>query len=241
MNRIWIVCLTVLALVVGIGLYLVVQPPKGIAASPQTAPALQRGIGVQMAQTNNAQPMPEADEAFAWVITVTANGGVYFRTDSVSPTGLMEKMISTPRDRQAKLYIKADTGAPFSVVRSVMAEGQKVNFSGAVLLTAQLGPATPGTVVPPKGIEVQAVPEADSAAVVVQLFKSPRIALRVKLNKQEIRREVLDGTLVQVLGQRSDKAVVVKADGQLRFGQVVDIIDQCRAAGATVVLETAGS
>lgn len=207
------------------------------AQSP--TPPLQKGISVQMARTSHAQTVPEADEPFAWVITITAKGGVYFRTDPVSPTGLLDKMTTTPRDRQAKLYIKADAGAPFSVLRSVVAEGQKVNFMGAVLLTSEPEPITPGTIAPPKGLEVEADANQDSSSVVVQLLRSPRMAARIKVNNQDVPLGVLDRTLDQIVGKSPQKTVLVRADGQLRFGQVVDVIDICRGAGAKVVLALA--
>ena len=42
------------------------------------SPALQRGVSVQMAATNNAAPMPDADNQYAWIVTVAADGSLYF-------------------------------------------------------------------------------------------------------------------------------------------------------------------
>ena len=36
-----------------------------------TDQALRKGVSVEMVVTNNASPMPEADQADAWIVTVT--------------------------------------------------------------------------------------------------------------------------------------------------------------------------
>src|SRR5215467_7306004 len=51
-----------------------------LATGGQT-PALQKGVSVQMAVTNNAQAEPAADELDAWVIAVTADGRLFFGAD----------------------------------------------------------------------------------------------------------------------------------------------------------------
>jgi biopolymer transport protein ExbD len=83
------------------------------------SPALRRGISVQLAVTNNAAPMPDADDEDAWIVTVAADGSLYFGTDPVTRAGLMDVMVRTPRNREQKLYIKADDRAPYADVEYV--------------------------------------------------------------------------------------------------------------------------
>ena len=64
-------------------------------------PPLQKGVSVQMAVTNNASPMPEADKQDAWVIAVTATGELYFGTQPVTAGQLVEEMKMHPRNRNA--------------------------------------------------------------------------------------------------------------------------------------------
>jgi len=68
------------------------------SASAQSV-AMQRGVSVQLAVTNNATPMPEADNEDAWIVTVTADGQIYFGTDPVTPAGLADELKRRPRNR----------------------------------------------------------------------------------------------------------------------------------------------
>ena len=92
---------------------------------------------MQMAVTNNATPMPEADKQDAWIVAVTAPGQMYFGTEAVSAEQLSEEMKSHPRNRTAKLYIKADARAPYSTVKKTLQAAKEVMFDNAVLLTKQ--------------------------------------------------------------------------------------------------------
>jgi len=76
--------------------------------SENAAQALQKGISVELPVTSNAAPMPAADNEDAWIVTVAADGRTYFGTDPVTPAGLEGAMKSRPRNREQKLYIKAD-------------------------------------------------------------------------------------------------------------------------------------
>ena len=57
-------------------------------------PALQKGVSVQMASTTGAAQLADADNPDAWIVTVTANGDLYFGVDPVTPENLLEMMKS---------------------------------------------------------------------------------------------------------------------------------------------------
>src|SRR5260370_15958459 len=86
------------------------------APIPSHAQEMQRGVSVQMPATNNATPVPDADQTDAWVVAVTADGSLYFGADPMTRERLADSMTTHPRNREAKLYIKADTRAPFGPV-----------------------------------------------------------------------------------------------------------------------------
>ena len=201
-------------------------------------PELRQGVSVQMASTTHAADYTAADNADAWIVTVTSDGKLYFGTKSVTPQQLMEEMKVTPRHRDAKLYIKADARAPFGEVEQVLETGRAVFFEKPVLLTSQLESPSRGTVVPPKGLEVLLGSPVGSDAIVVQVADDGRQGATVKINNQQISSAALPNTLVQLLQHRSEKVVVVKADGRLPSADVVQVIDACRAAGAKIVLAT---
>ena len=198
MNRILEVCLLALTLAANM-----------LSASAQ-APALRQGISVQMAASSNATPMPAADSNDAWIVTITADGNLYFGVDPVDADGLTNDMMIHPRKRDAKLYIKADARAPFSSVEKVLEVARKAYFESAVFLTNQKENSALGKLVAPQGLEVL-LTSAPSDAVVVELRNSGQPSLKV--NGQETARANLQTALNQSLQNRSARIVEVKPAG----------------------------
>jgi biopolymer transport protein ExbD len=60
----------------------------------------------------------------------------------------------------------------------------------------------------------------------------------LRVNGEEISWSALEGTLRQHFQKGDEKVILLKADQQLPFGQVVQVIDMCRATKAKVVLDT---
>ncbi|MGP0019226.1 MAG: ExbD/TolR family protein [Candidatus Sulfotelmatobacter sp.] len=217
------VCLSVLA---GVAIF--------AASKPGQSPALQRGISVQMAPSNHAMPMPEADQENAWIVTVTSDGQVYFGTDQVTVEGLAEQMKIHPRSRDAKLYVKADAGAPFNSVRQVLHAARVDLFDDVVLLTAQPETAQPGTIVPPKGLDVWVGSEAASNFVAIQIGTDQGSAT-MKVDNETVAPSALQGRLAQLFDNRAGRIIVLKASGQVTFARLVQAIDACQGAGASRV------
>ena len=219
------VCLSVLA---GVAIF---APSK-----PGQTPAMQKGISVQMAPSNHAAPMPEADQENAWVVTVTTDGAIYFGVEAVTPESLTHEMQIRPRNRAAKLYVKADAGAPFSSVRQVLHAARVDLFDVVVLLTSQAEPSQPstsaGTIVPPKGLEVWIGTEAGSNLIAVQIGSAERSAT-LKINNESVAPAMLQRRLGQIFDDRAGRVVVLTAAGDVPFAQVVRAIDASRAAGAS--------
>jgi biopolymer transport protein ExbD len=226
MNRMLEVCLAGLILVAGL-----------MVANTAAAQTLQQGISVVMAKTQNASPMPEADNADAWIVAVTPNGDLFFGLEPVTPERLLDAMKSRPRNRQAKLYIKADARAPFRTVEKILEVGRTVFFEALVLLTSQPEQAAPGTIVPPKGLEVT-LGTPPEGAIAVQVLNSGGPKPAVLVNKADVSIDVLQDTLGRMLQNRNERLVVVKASGALSFAQVAHVIDACRGAGAKVAVDT---
>jgi biopolymer transport protein ExbD len=212
------------------------------APIPSQTQDMQRGISVQMPVTGNATSMPDADQNDAWVVAVTADGSLYFGADPMTREGLADWMKSHPRNREAKLYIKADARAPFSALEKVLAVAREDLFQDAVLLTAKAQSPEPGTVVSPQGLEVRIGPTLPTGVVatVVQLIDSGKPPM-LKVNNDQVPWSALQTTLRQHFQKGDDNVILLKADLQLPFGQVAQVIDTCRAAGARVVLATSSS
>jgi biopolymer transport protein ExbD len=201
------------------------------------SPPLQKGISVQMAVTNNASPMPDADNADAWIVTVTEAGKTYFGVHAVSLDGLTEQMKSRPRNHGQKLYIKADARASYANVQKALSAGRAAFFDAPVLLTSQATPAEPGTIVPPKGLEVLAGTSAGAELPLVRVLNPGQARPMVEIDNQRIPLTALPSTLSRALQNRESKVVLVMAGGPLRFADVVHVIDVCRGTGARVILD----
>lgn len=209
------------------------------APATSNAQELRKGISVEMATSNNATPVPAADNADAWIIAVTADGRFYFGTKLVTPKELLEVMIATPRKRDQQLYIKADARVPFAKVQEALKAGKVDMFDSAVLLTTQPESPALGTLVQPKGLEVMLAPRSSGLEpVVVQLLSSGQKAPLLKINNNDVPIADLQTALNQALQNRSEKAVQMNADPQLSFAQVAHVIDACRSVGATVIVAT---
>jgi biopolymer transport protein ExbD len=222
------VCLSVLA---GVAIF--------ASSKPGQTPAMQKGISVQMVPSSHAAPMPEADQENAWVVTVTTDGTIYFGVEAVTPENLTRQMQIRPRNRAAKLYVKADAGAPFSSVRQVLYAARVDLFDDVVLLTSQPEPAqpstiVPGTIVPPKGLEVWIGSEAGSNLIAVQIGSAEGSAT-LKINNQPVAPAMLQSRLGEIFDDRGGRVVVLTAAGDVPFAQVVRAIDVSRAAGASRV------
>jgi biopolymer transport protein TolR len=204
------------------------------------SPALQRGISVQMATSNHSATVPEADRENAWIVTVTTDGRIYFGTDQVTAEGLAEQMKTHPRSRDAKLYVKADAGAPFSSVRQVLHAARVDSFDDVVLLTAQPETAQPGTIVSPQGLDVWIGLVEGSNFVAVQIGADHGSAT-LKVANKTVAPSALQDKLAQLFGHRSGRIVILRASGQVPFAQLVQAIDACQGARVSrVAVEVTG-
>jgi biopolymer transport protein ExbD len=196
----------------------------------------QQGISVKMAVTLNATPFPEADQPDAWIVTVTRDRSLYFGVDKLSREELLDKMKQTPRHRDAMLYIKADTHAPFGALMHAVYAGRKSGFPTAVLLTASPAPPASENAVPPMGIEVRSSTTDDKGVPVVSLLHSNQGPVRLGFNGEDISWGALSNLLAESLENRSEKVVVVQAEGRIEFADVARVIDLCRSLEAQVAL-----
>lgn len=55
------------------------------------------------------------------------------------------------------------------------------------------------------------------------------------LNGQPLLRETLTTQLRTIYAERADKTIFLEADRNLSYGQVVDVMDDCRAAGVATI------
>ena len=253
MNYLLEVCLVALTLATGITRSVAEQSPvaapensfagtwEGTEATASVAQAMRKGISVELPVTSNAVPMPDADQEDSLVVSVTEDGSVYFGVDPISPAALAEKIKGDMSNRiEKKLYIKADARTPYANMLKVLGAVRRAGVEAPNLLTAQRDPSEPGTLVPPKGLEVLVGPPllSGSEATVVQVLNSGQRWPTLKINSEQIPWASLRSSLRQLFQNRGENVVLVKAEGILPVADVVDVIDMCRSTGAKVVLVT---
>lgn len=204
------------------------------AAGAGKTQQLQKGVHVQLATTTGAGSVPEADNADAWIVTVTENNDLYFGVDPETPQGLADAMKTRPRNRGQELFVKADARASFAAVAQVLNAAHADLFNRVVLLTGQSSEAQTGMIVPPKGLPVWVGSGAIPEAVVVQIGPgqgSPTL----KIDNQEVPLKALHHKLDELLQNHQDRVVVLQA-GQVPFADVAHVIDVCNMSGAKPVL-----
>jgi biopolymer transport protein ExbD len=134
-----------------------------MSAVPRSnAQALQKGIGVELARTSSAVPVPEADNQDALIVTVTESGKLYFGIDPVTAESLVGKL----KDRVSRrtVYVKADARAPYASVVKVLDAAHTAGVDDVTLLTTQPKTTSAGAIVPPQGIEMGLSRRAPMAA-----------------------------------------------------------------------------
>ena len=213
---------------------LVVTIALAIGVGPQK-PALQKGVSVQMAVTNNAQPMPAADELDAWVIAVAADGRLFFGADQETSEGLLEQMKVNPRKTDQNIYIKADARATFSEVKKALHAAREAGFEAPVLLTTQHEAVRPRIVVAPRGIAVSLQAPPNGEVAFVRLLSSERGSATLNINSQTVSWTELDSTLKQAV-QSPSQTVQVEANDAVSFADVMRVLDAARSSKATVSL-----
>ena len=217
------VCLIAVTLTVG-----------GVPPASAQAPPQQKGVSVQMPRTTSAVAYPAADNANARIVAVTADGTFYFGTKPVTPGQLAEEMKVTPHNSDAKLYIKADAHAPFAYVKNALRPARSANFDEVVLLTSQPGTPQVGEMVPPQGLDVLLRAPSGGEVIPVRLSTSAQ-GPTLNVNDKLAPWSELESTLKGLVHSRT-QYVQVEANDAVSFADVIRVIDEARAAGATVAL-----
>ena len=198
------------------------------AAIAPLAQQLQKGVSVQLAPTKNATPMPAADEQNAWIIAITAEGGLFFGSESVTRDGLLNTMIRTPRNRDQNLYIKADARTPYSNVEYALKAAHTVWFDRPILLSQQSSSSEAGTIVPPKGLEVSLESGAIAGPKSIEIeILSAQGTPTLKINGHATEWENLHTNLAKSFSSGEENVVRLKANGTVPFGYVARAIDAC--------------
>jgi len=86
---------------------------------------------------------------------------------------------------------------------------------------------------PPPNAQKQPTPQ--DRTVVVQLLKGAGGKPALKINQDDVTWDTLQGRLEEIYKTRAEKVMFVKADNDLEFSQVAQVIDIAHAAGVEKV------
>lgn len=237
MNYLLEVCLVTAALTTSVTTPVVAQ------SGTYAPPPLRKGVSVELPVTTNAVPVPDADREDASIVTVTNNGSVYLGIGLTTLVSLAEKIRNGLSNRTEKdLYIKADARVPYASVAKVLDAVRVAGVETPKLLTAQTDSSEASSPLPPKGLEVLVSPPLalNSNVVVLLVLEPGQQWPRLRINDEDIAGPALQGALRKLFQNGRESVVLVKAEGTLRFADVVAIVDVCRSTGARIVLGSLG-
>jgi biopolymer transport protein ExbD len=165
MNHMLEVCLIVLSLANGVTPSVAAQTASAAHENSfQTethagvGQTMRKGITVELPVTSNAVPVPKADNEDSLIVTVTYDGKVYLGVDPISTTEIAGKVKEALSNHVEKtLYVKADARTPYVNLVRILDSVRTAGVERLTLLTAQRDTEEPGTVVPPKGLELLVV------------------------------------------------------------------------------------
>jgi len=101
-------------------------------------PMLQKGVSVDLAQTDNPVRMADADKEDALLVGVMRDGSIFFGSDKVTADQLTEKMKDRLANRTNKqVFIKADARAKYGSVVEVVDNIRSAGVDQVGLLTEQ--------------------------------------------------------------------------------------------------------
>ncbi|MBL0161453.1 MAG: biopolymer transporter ExbD [Bryobacterales bacterium] len=201
-------------------------------------PELRAGVSVEMAGTQHAVAMPEADGPDAVIVAVTQKGNVYLGITPRSPAQLTEELKKIFAGRSSKsVYVKADTRVGYASVARVLAATREAGVESAYLLTAQALPADTPSYALPKGLRVSASAAPASAIRASARGEAPgSVALSIEGSATTMAQ--LRADLAKAVQGQRGRGVSLSADGALSYGDVVRVADECVGAGVGVTLAT---
>ena len=206
---------------------------SGVGVKAQ-APALRAGIQVEMAVTNRAAALPEADAPEAVVVAITADGGEYVGVRKSGEAELAGRLKAALAAQSGKrVYIKADARAVYGVVQRAFESARSAGAGAVFLLTNQPAPAGHANPLSPMGIKLHTKPANDAVVVQAPDRTQPQA---VRVDGKNIGVGDLAGAIRRLAQEHGARPVRLEADVEIAFQDVVRIVDACREAGAEVYL-----
>jgi biopolymer transport protein ExbD len=114
------------------------------AGAQEPSPPLRKGVSVRLPVASHVVETPAADAGDAVVVAITAKGMLFAGAEPTTPAALGRLGAST-------VYVKADAGAPFQTVLTVL---DALHGRSVVLLAAPPRNAVRAKATPPYGMKI---------------------------------------------------------------------------------------
>lgn len=207
------------------------------SALPLNSQQLQKGISVDLAQTENALQAPGADEPNAHIVVITAEGRVFSGVNPMTTSELAIEAAQWPHSGDQTLYLKVDARARCADLENALEAAHHAGISAVILLTSQPKSSKPLPRVVPAGMEVRLSSPVGLKTTAVRVTTSTGTLPLTEVDGTRIPWDGLQGRLSHVPEtDGKTKAAVLQVDGQLPFGKLVHVIDVSSAAGFNVFL-----
>ncbi|HEY3440284.1 MAG TPA: biopolymer transporter ExbD [Paludibaculum sp.] len=208
----------------------------GVEPSGAQKPELRAGVSVEMAGTQHAAAMPEADGADALIVAVTQKGTVYLGITPRTPAQLTEELKKTLAGRSSKIvYVKADARVRYASVAAVLEAMNEAGIDTPNLLTTQTLPADKPSYALPKGFRVS-VGAAQPSEIRVSAQGEAPGAVTLTVQGSATTSAQLRADLIKAVQGQPGRGVSLRADAALSYGDVVRVVDVCIGAGVGVTL-----
>jgi biopolymer transport protein ExbD len=200
---------------------------------------------VVMATVEDPVAMPEADKEDAIVVTVLRDGAVFLASNRIDMRDLSLRARDMVANKIAKeAYIRADARAQFRAVEEVIDALSAADVNDVGLLVRRKSADTeqgykearkPSTglalaLLPPSMMK-EYFPRGISASMDrVQILRGPSGALAYKINQTDVQKAELLPKLTEMYKNRGERILFIRADDDLDFNSIVEVIDIARGA-----------
>jgi biopolymer transport protein ExbD len=215
--------------------------------------APQNMVAVFLAKAENSIAMPDAGQEDAIVVAVTRDGAVFLGPDRIDPAQLGsrigDKRVNKADKTDETIYLRADARAQYRDVENVIDAMRGAGAEEFGLLTqrkedSQLGDYLwiGNPLLKSVGLEVFSPSSPDSprwtpqdGTVTIRGIYRPNAAPAYTINETDVKHAELRSKLTEIFASRPYRVMWVKGDDNLRFSDIVDVIDIGRASNVDYI------
>jgi biopolymer transport protein ExbD len=215
--------------------------------------APQNMVAVFLAKAENSIAMPDAGQEDAIVVAVTRDGAVFLGPDRIDPAQLGsrigDKRVNKADKTDETIYLRADARAQYRDVENVIDAMRGAGAEEFGLLTqrkedSQLGDYLwiGNPLLKSVGLEVFSPSSPDSprwtpqdGTVTIRGIYRPNAAPAYTINETDVKHAELRSKLTEIFASRPYRVMWVKGDDNLRFSDIVDVIDIGRASSVDYI------